>query len=66
MKIFIIILMFLISLFTANVIAENGKAVRVENTVTGFRHLTAASCISIAVITTGFNAACVYLLACVV
>ena len=66
MKIFIIILMFIKSVCAAATIAENGKAVKVENTVTGFRHLTAASCISIAVITTGFNAACVYLLACVV
>lgn len=54
--------MFLITLFAANIIAENGKAVRVENTVTGFRHLTAAGCVAIALITLGFNAACVVLL----
>lgn len=66
MKIFIIILMFLVTIFTTNIISENGKAVRVENTVTGFRHLTNASCISIAIIAVAFNAACVYLLAFVV
>ena len=62
MKILIIILMFLVTVFTINIIAENGKAVRVEDTVTGFRHLTSASCISIAIIATAFDAACLYML----
>lgn len=58
--------MFVMTVFAINLITENGKAVKVGETVTGFRHLTAAACIAIALLGISFNAACLYLLVCVV
>jgi hypothetical protein len=65
MTIFIIILMFVATIYAISDIKENGKKVTVGE-VTANRHLTTAALIAITVIITGFNVACVYLLACVV
>lgn len=66
MKVFIIILMFFMTVYAINLIVENGKAVKVGETMTGFRHLTAAAHIAIALLGISFNGACLYLLVFVV
>lgn len=66
MKVLIIILMALITIYAISVIEANGKAVKVGETMTGFRHLTFAACIMITVLAIAFNAACLYLLVYVV
>ena len=64
-KYFIISCMVISTLYAISDIKENGKKVTVGE-VTANRHLTTAAVVAITVIITGFNAACVYLLACVV
>lgn len=66
MTVFILVLMVFITIYAISVIETNGKAVKVGETLTGFRHLTLAACIMITILALGFDAACIYLLACVV
>ena len=61
MKIFLIIIMFIVSVYAINDIAEHGKTVQV-NGVSAQRHLTAWGCISIAIITVVCDLACLYLI----
>lgn len=62
MKAFIIILMAIMTIYAISVIEANGKAVKVGDTVTGFRHLTFAACIMITILAVAFDAACLYML----
>ena len=62
MKAFIFICMAVITIYAISVIEENGKAVKVGETVTGFRHLTFSACLMITVTTIAFDAACLFLL----
>ena len=66
MKYLIIFLMGIMTMYAISVIEANGKAVKVGETVTGFRHLTLAACIMITILTIAFDAACLYLLVYVV
>lgn len=61
MKLFIILLMFFMSLYSTDNIVDNEKKVEVgEATVS--RQLTVAGCVALTVITVAFDAACLYLL----
>ena len=61
MKVFIILLMFVMTLYSAGSIVDNEKIVEIgEATVR--TNLTVAGCMALMVITVAFDAACLYLL----
>jgi hypothetical protein len=61
MKIFLIIIMFLVSVYAINDIAERGRVVKVGSVIAQ-RTLPAAGCISIAIIAVACDLACLYLI----
>lgn len=61
MQVFLIIMMFLVSVYGVNMIAENGRVIKVGE-VTTTSYLTALSSIAIAVITVAYDVVTLYLL----
>lgn len=61
MKTFIIILMFIITIYGINTVESNGRVVKVSEVITS-RHLTGLACVAVTVITVAFDVTCVYLL----
>ena len=63
MKIFIIILMFVVTLCAMYYIAENGREVKVGLS-TASRHLTSTGCVAVAIIAVAYDVVSLYLLVC--
>lgn len=61
MKVLIIILMLISTIYAISCIAENGKEVKVGDT-TASKHLTKLGCIAIAIVAVAYDIANVYLL----
>ena len=61
MKILIIILMFIMTVYGVSTIADAARKVKIGST-TANRFMTGAGCIAIALITIAYNAASLYLL----
>lgn len=62
MKVLIILLMFVMSLYSAASIVDNERWVELSNGVKVSSHLATSGCVALAVITVAFDAACLYIL----